>query len=111
MSFDLIRTGENGQLYFDFESLEALTSADFVNDLKSTLATNNIVKVQMHIDDEALTLRVITHWCVVKSRFWFTIDHFYNRFFDLEDLEDLGFRLEGGSHEQAASSQNEAEHS
>lgn len=37
MSMDLIKVGDNGQLEFDFESLEAMTSAEFVAAVKKAI--------------------------------------------------------------------------
>lgn len=49
MSYDLIKVGANGQLEFDFESLEAWTSKNFVEFVQEQLLDNKILKSSLTV--------------------------------------------------------------
>lgn len=57
MSMDLIKVGDNGQLEFDFESLEAMTSAEFVVAVKKAIPEgHSIFKSQVNAKPHFVSL-------------------------------------------------------
>jgi hypothetical protein len=70
MEMLLIREGLNGQLVIDFDSLEAMTSIEFVNFVKSRTIMESIKNVSISFDSENyLILDVITTVFVFRFQF------------------------------------------
>lgn len=51
MTMTLIKEGPNGQLEFDFESLEAMTSKEFVEEIREIVGNGEINKCNIKEDD------------------------------------------------------------
>lgn len=76
MSLEMIRYDENGQAFIDFESLEMVTSKDFVDRLRDYLSEGVTKYVfDVHIDDDTVVLHL---YCIKDSVRVFN-EFFYNR--------------------------------
>ena len=58
MTMDLIKVGDNGQLEFDFESLELLVGSEAVKDLKREIEWLQIVDCKLSISEDAIKLAI-----------------------------------------------------
>lgn len=90
INYQLIKEDGDGQLYFDFESLESLTDAYFVGELKLLLISDSIVRASVESDEECITILVLTDWTVVKGRYFFNDDFYTTNRICRDDLLALG---------------------
>lgn len=60
MAMEMIVMEADGQLAFDFEALEAITSLEFVNQIKKTLEGSEVVKISSINTKDYVNCYVVT---------------------------------------------------
>lgn len=58
MTLELLKVGENGQMEFDFESLEAMTSSAFAKEIKFFTEDCEIKKSKVNNRERAVTVLI-----------------------------------------------------
>jgi hypothetical protein len=82
---ELIKADASGQLYFDFESLENLTSLEFVERVKRYFENDKIVKV--HIDADSKCYMYFQFSFLYKGETPFVCEFRYDKISKSSEIE------------------------